>query len=393
MKKVFALILSMLMLVSTLVVMPVNAVAENEAEFTQISDSPTVNDWKDWFNESSTEHAGGVWTDKSVFNSAADFLDASDEQENAKAVSGLQVAENNFLVSLSTIASTKSIVGYSNLPTDTMLVLDMSTSMINNHSIDELTIAANKAMQELLVLNNHNRVGVVIYAGNTTGGFNQNAPGATVVLLPLDRYTSTRDVDGDGVNDYLNYRKVNGNSEWNNMFIVSGVKNSNGTTMSGEKTTSSGTFIQDGIYVALQQFLRNDIEAVIPEGQIQAGTERIPIMVIMTDGEPTLAVTDYDGNNGSLGANELNFMTHGYDDITFLSQLTASYAKQQIDLKYGTNSTLFYTLGLNVDESQALVMNPDPNYEGADEDLVERFNGYWNSLKTNGSAYLVDARR
>ena len=186
MKKVFALILSMLMLVSTLVVMPVNAVAENEAEFTQISDSPTVNDWKDWFNESSTEHAGGVWTDKSVFNSADDFVSASDEQENAKAVSGLQVAENNFLVSLSTIASTKSIVGYSNLPTDTMLVLDMSTSMINNHSIDELTIAANKAMQELLVLNNHNRVGVVIYAGNTTGGFNQNAPGATVVLLPVD---------------------------------------------------------------------------------------------------------------------------------------------------------------------------------------------------------------
>ncbi|MBQ7890375.1 MAG: hypothetical protein IJ356_11500 [Erysipelotrichaceae bacterium] len=393
MKKVFALILSMLMLVSTLVVMPVNAVAENEAEFTQISDSPTVNDWKDWFNESSTEHAGGVWTDKSVFNSADDFVSASDEQENAKAVSGLQVAENNFLVSLSTIASTKSIVGYSNLPTDTMLVLDMSTSMINNHSIDELTIAANKAMQELLVLNNHNRVGVVIYAGNTTGGFNQNAPGATVVLLPLDRYTSTRDVDGDGVNDYLNYRKVNGNSEWNNMFIVSGVKNSRGTTMSGEKTTSSGTFIQDGIYVALQQFLRNDIEAVIPEGQIQAGTERIPIMVIMTDGEPTLAVTDYDGNNGSLGANELKYTTHGYDDITFLSQLTASYAKQQIDLKYGTDSTLFYTLGLNVDESQALVMNPDPNYEGADEDLVERFNGYWNSLKASGSAYLVDARR
>lgn len=392
MRKLVSALLTMVLLFTSFTVMPVTSVLA-EGEGSKTVDPATVNGWTEVFKPTTTEHAGGVWTDKSVFASANEYIAATNESEDSESVAKLQIDEDNFLVSLSAMASTKSIVGYSSIPTDTMLVLDMSTSMINNRSIDELTIAANKAMQELLSLNNHNRVGVVVYAGNTTGGFSQNAPGATVVLLPLDRYTSTTDVDRDGKNDYLSYSRPNERSEWNTMFVVDGVKNSAGNSMRDRtKTTSSGTFIQDGIYVALQQFLRSDIETTISEGQIQAGTERLPIMVIMTDGEPTLAVRDYDGNNGSLGSNELRYTDDGYHDITFLSQLTASYAKQQVDSKYVSETPLFYTLGLNVDEREALVMNPDPGYENGDSGLIARFNNYWEELKRDGTVELVDAR-
>lgn len=397
MKKIWKIMLSLVLLMSSLTFIPkTQVIAEIEADHQKISDEGTVDSWKTLFTDKSTEHAGGIWTDKSVFSSVNDYVSKTSEVETADSISKLAIDEDNFLVSLSAIASTKSVVGYSNVPTDTILVLDMSTSMINNRSVDELAYAANKAMQELLALNNHNRVGVVVYAGNTTGRFDREAIGATEVLLPLDRYTATKDVYGpnnntDGVNDFLHFKKDR-NSEWNNIYVVEGVKNSNNeNAQRKEKTTSSGTFIQDGVYVALQEFLNVPKEDVtIKPGQIQSGTDRLPIMVIMTDGEPTLAVTDFDGNNGSLGKNEMNYQDHGYDDITFLSQLTASYAKYAIDQHYN-ESPLFYTLGLNVDEDVALVMNPDPEYPGANQNLISRFNRYWNDLTTTGRTRLVDS--
>ena len=89
-----------------------------------VADAPTIDGWKDVFlhADSNTENAGGIWVDKSVFDTSASF-------------DGRTVAlsdENNFLVSLSAIASTKSITGYSYIPTDTVLVLDISGSMFSS---------------------------------------------------------------------------------------------------------------------------------------------------------------------------------------------------------------------------------------------------------------------
>lgn len=76
----------------------------------KISDPWTVNDWKLFFNPDDstkldTTYAGGVWTDKSVFNNVADYINATDEAEGSDF--GLSLNDpNHFLVALSAIAST-----------------------------------------------------------------------------------------------------------------------------------------------------------------------------------------------------------------------------------------------------------------------------------------------
>lgn len=81
--------------------------------------------------------------------------------------------DNNFLIALSAIAANKSITGYSHIPTDTVLVLDVSGSMNsdNNNAVSELITAANEAIATLQAVNNHNRVGVVMYSGTYTRAY------------------------------------------------------------------------------------------------------------------------------------------------------------------------------------------------------------------------------
>ena len=105
-----------------------------------------------------------------------DYFDATDENENFTMTLD---DPNDFLISLSAIASTKTIVGYSTLPTDTMFILDVSGSMDSGNRDVRMVQAANKAIGDLLALNNYNRVGVVLYSSNAT------------LMMPLDRYTTT----------------------------------------------------------------------------------------------------------------------------------------------------------------------------------------------------------
>ena len=50
---------------------------------TKTADEPTVNNWKEFFGKNvlHTDNAGTVWTDKSVFTSVSDYLEATDESE------------------------------------------------------------------------------------------------------------------------------------------------------------------------------------------------------------------------------------------------------------------------------------------------------------------------
>ena len=63
--------------------------------------------------------------------------------------SSVKLGKDNFLVALSALASNSEIVGYSSIPTDTVLVLDMSSSMNRANAIDDLAVAANNAVKAL----------------------------------------------------------------------------------------------------------------------------------------------------------------------------------------------------------------------------------------------------
>ena len=324
-------------------------------------DNSTLHQWKKYFGIQtnhpnnvilSTEFAGGVWTDKSVFT--PDDISGEDELKKVE----FEDKGDNFLVSLSAIASNKQIKGYSTIPTDTVLILDLSSSMRytgenRSSAVDELVNATNRAIAKLQQLNVNNRVAVVAYAGTDNASWSARK-GKTTVILPLDSYTpatagkfleSTR--NSEGIQDYA-------------LQVCVGVKNSAGNAVHANTRfeVSTGTFMQDGLYEAMRVLLAAD--PVVKAG-FQAGTNRMPIMVLMSDGEPTLANENYYGNyttaNGSktftgLGNSNLydyngntggaNSLRHR-DTIAFLSSLTAAFAKKQVSAHYDEQA-LMYTL-------------------------------------------------
>ncbi|MBQ9963668.1 MAG: hypothetical protein IJP14_00940 [Clostridia bacterium] len=320
----------------------------------RVADPHTLDQWKNFFDLQenhtqnvalSTEYAGAVWTDKSVFTPDALPSQLTGATYNGQGVTVANTGDN-FVVALSAIASNKQIKGYSTIPTDTVLILDLSSSMRytddnNGSAVDELVEATNKAITELLTLNHNNRVAVVVYAGNVNKSFS-SANGITQVVLPLDSYTTQT------AGRYLVSAAVDRTPD-RAIEVASGVKNSSGANMSTNRfEVSTGTFMQDGIYEAMKLLLNAD--TVVQEGA-QIGTNRMPIMVLMTDGEPTLANNDYNGNDArtDLGVSNLSSYDghtgeHSHrDTIAFMTSLTAAFAKKEIEAHYGTDA-LFYTL-------------------------------------------------
>jgi len=126
---------------------------------------------------------------------------------------------------------------------------------------------------------------------------------------------------------------------------------------------------------------------VIPEGSVQAGTTRLPIMVLMSDGEPTAATKSY-ANVGSSDVGEGRTGTNYASDMAFLTQLTMAYAKREIDTAYGTDS-LLYTLGYSVDGNDYAQSVLDPS-----KYTTTRIENLWNTFDSTaaGGTFRVNDR-
>ena len=359
--------------------------------------------WEDFFGPDvmHTEFAGAVWTDKSVFT------------EETNKLPGVALDnKNNFLVALSALASNVSITGHTSSPTDTMLVLDLSGSMVdgtyevgyvrsgNNYNqafgidmslMEAMVKATNDTIDALMKQNSNNRVGVVLYSGNTDTDY-AATPGSATVVLPLNRY--------EGVNgEYLNldatyttsalYTYNYYNRQWTatgksatyvaynstvSVSVENGLKTETGATVKdASKTVVGGTYIQNGLYKAMNEFLAVT-DTIVPEGKPQAGAERMPVMVLMTDGAPTIATTSYT----SIGNSNTGDGTGTNNRITFLTQLTAAYVRGMVGAKYQESATddkcvLFMTLGLGTENSSAATGTLYP--AGSNNTLK----GYWNT--------------
>ena len=331
-KRMIAYILTLILLISAFpLVMPSSVQAATP--HTRVVDASTMDDWQDYFGEKvlTTENAGGVWGDKSVFLSAEDFNNATEAGVPEYPIS-MKGSQDNFLVSLSAMASNKSIVGYSAVPTDTVFVLDLSNSM-SDESMVSMVKAANAAIHKLLTLNPaNNRIGVVVYSGiRIENQWVYGLPESAAVLLPLGKYKGI----GENNATYLTY-------ENDIVGIAKGVLANNQTP---SKEAVGATYLQAGLQLAVNLYnnMKNDV--VVKEGP-QAGTVRMPVMVLMSDGAPTVATTSI---------NNVATATHGDGNysttlLSYLTQLTAAWAKQQMNSIYG-RSPLFYTLGLNVGDS------------------------------------------
>lgn len=131
-----------------------------------------------------TKDIGRIWTDKSV--STQDITLPGTNIDGLENNTVKKEADADFLVALSGLGSAATIVDQTAIPTDTILVLDMSPKMQPN--VNEMVTAANAALRNLLTSNPYNRVGVVVY-DNTSA-----------TILPLDRYTN---YDNGGTTELL----------------------------------------------------------------------------------------------------------------------------------------------------------------------------------------------
>ncbi len=366
-QRILAFVLSIVLILG---VIPITAKADNSNNNGKVTDLSTIHDWENYFTDESTEFAGSVWTDKSVFKNVDEFETALGN----RAMNIQMKGEDNFLVALSALASNKEIVGYSTIPTDTMLILDVSQSMDSSQSIPQMVSSANEAMTNLLKLNKNNRVGVVLYSGNT--GFGTSTTSTGIELLPLGRYTANR--SGQFITSE-SYRFNNSDPNGTRIKIADGAKTEAGQSVATKsKVTQGGTYIQNGLDLAMEEFL--SASPTIESGNVQAGTSRMPIFVLMSDGAPTTGTPDYT----NIGTSSVGNGGDSSAGLGFMTQLTAAYAKARVEAHYKM-SAKFYTLGLNLSSQDAdseyianSVLNPQNSLNAIDL--------YWDNLFNNGSA-------
>ena len=378
-KPALALLVAVVMMFSSLPLTAFAAEGDANPYYKRVVDVNTMDIWKDYFDleNLTTKNAGGVWTDKSVFSNTQAFPDSvkmTNENEN-------------FLTALSAIAANKEIVGYSTIPTDTVLVLDLSASMSNSGSQSALITAANNAIAKLLANNQNNRVGVVLYSASNDIGASTYGESVTRIL-PIDRYTT----GSDGRYLALNGNRVSVDGD------VEGTKAN--ADLDNSKSFAGGTYIQAGLWEAMKMF--KEMDTVIGDNNWQSGDNRMPILVLMSDGAPSTGTSFYDnvensyywGNYGRTNAsnvgngNESN-LTAGN---AFLTQLTASYVMSQIKAHYRQNDAnvrgLFYTLGFNIGNNNVAtsVMNPD------DSTFTDSLWTTYNNLTTGSMSVRVKSR-
>jgi len=362
---------------------PVSGGAENRAVAdTRITDATTLDGWEDYFGESdsnfSTRYSGHVWTDKSVTTDASEFGYATELSDSSNVIA-LNEDQNNFLVSLSAMAASKSITGWDNKPTDTMIVLDMSSSMYKNSTdrvpgpVQKMISSVNKTIKQLQELNVNNRVGVTVYYGGPD--LNQAGKNSYQLWLPLGRYTHP--------NDKFLVANVSG-GKLNSAGVNSNVKTEAGaavTQVTKQTNVTAGTYMQQGILSALAQFMAAD--TYVPDNAaVNAGEARTPIMVLMSDGKPTAATNLYTQLDKAaiMGSNREDIRSANETD--FITQLTAAYAKEKMDGHYAEETPLFYTLSFGENFSYT-VMDPSGTLEKkntAYESNQATVSGYWSKL-------------
>ena len=322
---------------------------------TKTADPSTMNDYIKYFNDTTTEYAGGVWTDKSVFTVASAF-----------AANGISLnKQDDFLIALSAMASNMTIEGMEYSPTDTVLILDVSISMQNsssgNYLSDEMVEAANQSIASLLSSGKHNRVSVIAFSDEEA-----------TVLLPLGRYTTAAD------GNYLSYTQTSGGgwgSSGNETITVDSDTRIEGTSnapTSSSITVDGSTYTQLGVTKAVELFLAQAGNTTVND-PVLGTLKRTPVIVLMSDGEPTYATENFTSPKAN---NRFGTGIPGQSNVSslaFVTQLTLAYAKTQINTVYG--DSLIYTLGLGVGSNAAAKSVLDPvNSSTAINDFWTQYN-------------------
>ncbi len=355
--RVISVIVSLALIFSMMPMAIFGAYADS-AVTDRLADTATIDQWQAYFpvgDNLTTQNAGGIWSDKSVFTENT-VIDGQSFTING---------DRNFLVALSAIGSNMTVTGMGAVPTDIMFVLDVSGSMAdqNNDAAESLVNATNASITTLLESNPNNRVGVVFYSGPSSAGSGNLESGT--VILPLASYKTD-----DDEKRFLNYSNSGGNVNYSsetvsvneNVYIEvedesapNGIRKEYVATDSSSKSVVGGTYIQAGLALAEDEFLKADTN-VTAEGM--STMKRMPAIVLMSDGAVSLATNEFHNpGNSVMGTGQEQYTTY---DMGFVTQLTASHTKYKVSQHYGTDC-LFYTLGMINPDNRFTSTNMNPN--------------------------------
>lgn len=294
-----------------------------EEAVTRVADESTMNGWREFFaDEDDTSNVGKIWMDKTVVDGDINLTSLNDESAVVR-----RKNENNFLVGLSALSSSKTLTLEAAIPVDVMFVLDVSKSMRGNEEnpkVGKLIEAVNNSIRELLAINGKNRIGVVLYSGAVIPELAGSKIDSAYCVLPLDRYTAD---DGK-------YFQLKDTKE-KELQIAESVRNSKGESMYQEgvwHAVQGNTYIQNGLQQAF--------EKMIPK-QDETFGQRIPVITLMSDGAPSAASENYTERK------DATIETSVETDLrmVFLTQLTAAWIKENLQNSYQVKP-LFYTVGL-----------------------------------------------
>ncbi|MDM8302911.1 DUF7601 domain-containing protein [Collinsella tanakaei] len=311
----------------------------------KIVDPDTSTSWEDLFRSPgsaqdaysfSTEQAGRIWADKSVY--AAD-----DQARDAGVAASLRDRDRGFLVSLSALSSSASIRHEDGLSHDVVFVVSANAVLADKTyngraQADHLVSALNAAISRLMAENGGaavpTRVGVVAYSSEVT------------VLMPLAVYAP----DGNG--SYLAYEaRANGRDP---RLVVTG-------TADGVQTSNaalrSGSYLQRAVHVGADM-----LEAAAAD---PTAASRAPELIVMGIQTPPMANVDlldpavYTGAaDGFLGPLP-HLRENGYGtDAMLATLLTMRADRQRIERawEHGGGPLKVYTTGLDTTATVAYLL-------------------------------------
>ncbi|MBE6903448.1 MAG: VWA domain-containing protein [Ruminococcaceae bacterium] len=347
-----------------------------------VSDRDTSTKYSESLGDNaSTEYAGRVWTDRSVYTDDVTFDTFGGGQETITLNAGDNLGED-FLVAYSALATSMSVSGQSHSPVDVVLILDISGSMSNQSSnmdnnksrIYNAVQAANTAIDSLMEMNPYNRVAVVAFSSTAQ------------TLLPLDRYTKTA--------SNVSYFTLSGETgSSNNATLYTRAIGTASGTIEKNTSVSGGTNIQMGLYQGMN-LLANETstKANINGTNIQ----RTPSVILLSDGAPTFSSDSRSwwapSNNDDDGPGDDAYAGNGMKAI-----LTGSYMKKAIDRNYGVANTSFattvYTVGMGItnlsgSQKNLAYMTLDPGTywnDNTSNTMKTTIKNYWSSYTANNN--------
>lgn len=354
------------------------------------SDSSTAKIEDDFYGDedlgSKNEFDGKTVTDKSVVHGNNNYLDNS---KSGDGVSDFTYSQDEFSVTLSALAQQfdNGSIMAERVPVDVVFILDVSGSMNSGATSSYDTVrrvqavkALNKLINNVMDMHEGNRVSLVTFGSTSTTSNTYTEDyyrNKVQELLPLGRYyqASSRPTtldykehnDGNFNYTYLTTSSETGDSgkqisvasnvyKYNYTdykYDTTGWKSSPSTSnVTGSVNVSGGTFTQGGIQIGAEELTKNtDVTWTSPTtGKVYT---RMPIIIMITDGAPTLCTSNYQNPNDYAHSDIAGFGSETTNDSVWLGTagyytiLTANYWKRQVTNHYGIPSA-FYTLGMGI---------------------------------------------